>query len=51
MGLWEIKRMVDGVVFIQKWWRGLIMMRVERSEFRKKIRIAIMVQRFVRKLL
>lgn len=49
MGVWEIKRMMDKVSIIQKWWRSILLARYDRSVFVKKCKATMRVQRFIRK--
>ena len=48
MGVWEIKRMMDKVSIIQKWWRSVLLTRYDRSIFVKKCKAIMRVQEFVR---
>ena len=48
IGIWEIKKMLDKVMIIQKWYRGLVAKWDYRVRYAIKVRAVVVIQRLVR---
>ena len=51
MGIFELIKIMDKVCVIQKWYRKILAEKEEKKKFKNMTKHAMLVQKFVRKLL